>query len=206
MPETSWQARAFAGGIAAAAVAGLVLQYFASLHFNGSPAAALWAMLRFFTIVTNTLVAIVFGGVAVVRQPTHFHRLVAGTVLSIVLVGIVYALLLRGLVALNGSAWAANFLMHIVTPVAAPLYWLLFAPKGWLRYTAPWRWGLLPAGYLAYALTRGVFDGRYPYPFLNVARIGWAQTAVNCLTIGVAFIAAGFFFVWLDRRLARRRG
>jgi hypothetical protein len=205
MPETSWQARTFAGGIAAAAIAGLVLQYLVSLHSNGSPAATLWAMFRFFTIVTNTLVAVVFGGVAVVRRPPHFHRLVAGTVLSIVLVGIVYALLLRGTVMLNGSAWTANFLMHIVTPMTAPLYWLLFAPKGWLRSTAPWRWALLPAGYLAYALARGALDGHYPYPFLNVARIGWAQTGINCLLIAIAFIAAGFAFVWLDRRLAQRR-
>jgi hypothetical protein len=42
-------------------------------------------------------------------------------------------------------------------------------------------------------------DGRYPYPFLDVGKIGWLQTALNAGGIAMAFILAGLLLVWVDR-------
>ncbi len=193
--------RLFATAIALIAAGGLIVQFAAELERNGSFAANLWVLVRFFTILANLLVAIVFGRIAFGSRASEQPRLLAGTVFSIMLVGVIYVFLLHGLLELSGGARLANFLLHIVTPILAPLYWLAFARKGALRYRDPPVWAVFPATYAVYALARGAFDGRYAYPFIDVGQIGWVQAGVNCLLIGIGFLAAGCAFVWLDHRL-----
>ena len=120
------------------------------------------------------------------------------------LVGIVYNLLLRGLLELSGGAKLADHLLHEVVPLLVPLFWLFLAPKGRLTGRDAVWWAAHPLAYLIYALVRGAVDGKYPYPFLNVAKLGGLQVAINCLLIGIGFLVASYGFVWLDRRLAAR--
>jgi hypothetical protein len=203
MTILSGTARASAGIIALIALLGLAMQLRASLVLLGSPAAALWAMFRYFTIIANLLVALTFAGVALGRPRTASPVLLGGVVLAILLVGIVYGLLLRGLIELSGGAKLADIILHNVTPVLAPLFWLIFAPKGGLRRRDPWLWCFLPIAYFAYALARGAAEGVYAYPFMDAARIGWLQTATNGLLIASGFVVGGFALLWLDQRLAR---
>lgn len=197
-------ARLAAALIALIAWAGLAIQWQASTAMTGGAGAALWAMLRFFTVLTNLLVAIHFTALALgSRQATRPFPLGA-TTLAILLVGIVYFLLLRGLLELSAGALLADRLLHMVTPALVPLWWLAFAPKGGLRPRDPWLWALLPLGYFAYALARGAGDGLYPYPFMNVARLGWGQTLLNGLLIAAGFLLAGYLLMLLDRALARK--
>lgn len=190
--------------IAAAAWLGIAVQFQASLHKLGSVALAVWAMLRFFTILSNLLVAILFTGIAIDRGRYRSPFLIGGAAILMLLVGLVYALLLRGLIELSGGARLADILLHMVTPVLVPLYWLGFVPKGRLRWRDPWLWAVVPLLYLFYALLRGAVAGIYPYPFIDVARIGWAQTLTNAVAIGIAFVGAGFPLVILDRLLVRK--
>jgi hypothetical protein len=115
--------------------------------------------------------------------------------------------LLRGLVELSGGALLADLLLHKVAPVAMALWWLLFAPRARLRWTAPWWWALYPLLYFGYALLRGAFGDKYPYPFMDVGKLGWTQTALNAAGIAMAFLVAGFALVWIDswRPLGSRR-
>ena len=49
-----------------------------------------------------------------------------------------------------------------------------------------------PLAYFTYAIARGASDGRYPYPFMDVGKIGAVQTALNAAAIAAAFVIAGF--------------
>ena len=126
-------ARLAAAAIALIAWAGLGIQLQASTELMGSAGAALWAMLRFFTVLANLLVALLFTGIALGWRRTGGPFLLGGVTLAILLVGIVYGLLLNGLLALSGGAALADVLLHKVTPVLVPLWWLAFAPKGGLQ-------------------------------------------------------------------------
>ncbi len=164
----------------------------------------LWVMLRFFTITTNLLVAVVFSGLALGRSSFRSPALLGFVTLSISLVGILFSLLLRGLVELSGSAKLADFILHDLSPILAVLFWLIFAPKGGLQGRHAWFWMLYPLGYFGYAVARGAVDNKYPYPFMNVAEIGWAKTATNAVLITLVFLVAGYALIWLDRSSARR--
>ena len=108
--------------------------------------------------------------------------------LAIMLVGVVYVTLLRGLLDLSGGAKLADTLMHYATPVLVPLWWLLFAPKGKLEWRDPAIWSLFPLAYFPYALARGAYEGIYAYPFINVAKIGWTQVGINAVMIAGGFL------------------
>jgi hypothetical protein len=188
--------------IALAGLGGLALQFSVSLEKNGTPLAALWAMSRFFTVIGNLVAALVLLAAALgLRAATRPHRL-AGAALLTGLIGVVYAALLRRTEHLTGHAEIASILLHYAVPALVALFWLTLAPKGGLRRGDPFRWALLPLAYLPYALARAQADGRYPYPFLDAARLGWTQVMLNATLIAAAFVLAGLLLVWLDRRLA----
>lgn len=183
------------------AFAALSIRFAVSLEQTGSVQAAIWTMLRFFTIIGNLLTAVLLFGVAMGSRAASHPRRLAGIMLLMGLIGIVYALLLRSTEHHAGPASTANLLLHYVAPPAVALYWLIFAPKGKLTYRDPLIWALLPIAYLAYAIVRAQLDGRYPYPFLDVARLGWMQVGMTTSMIAAAFIVAGMLVVWIDRRL-----
>ena len=188
--------------VAAAAWTGLGVELAQSSRYWGGVSPALWSMLRYFTITTNLAVGVAFAALAAGLPPRACARALAGLALSILLVGVVFRLLLEG-VSAHGSD-LGNLLMHRVTPVAVPAYWLACVPKGRLRVTDPLLWLLYPLAYLVYALVRGAVDGRYPYPFLDLAAIGPTRVAADAGVIGAGFLFTGFFCVWIDRTLGRR--
>ena len=197
-------ARCAAGCIAAVAWLGLVIQCVSTFQVNQSVWLTLWIVFAYFTILTNLLVAVVFTALAVERTPMRASWVVAGTMLSILLVGIIYALLLHGKTELSGGSAVANVLNHMATPVLIPLFWIIFTPKGQLRWSHPLVWAIYPLAYLAYSLIRGGQTGKYPYPFLDPGLVGWRQTMLSNLAIAVAFLICSYTLVALDHRLARR--
>ncbi len=127
-----------------------------------------------------------------------------GVTLIILLVAIVYQILLRGTLQQNGTEKLADLFLHSVTPLLVLVAWAFYAPKGALRFRDPLLWAAIPILYLGYALVRGARDGLYPYPFIDVGRIGWAQTGINAGAIAIGFMLVGFVMVWFDRRLGGR--
>ena len=176
--------------------AGLAIQFSVSYANQHDVVATLWVLARFFTILTNMAVAVVMTSVAIDRPVSPL--VLRGLTFVILLMGIVYSTLLHVLYSLTGPAVISNLLLHKISPVAMTLWWLLFAPKARLKRSAPLWWAAYPLAYFVYALVRGHHDGRYPYPFMDVAKIGWLQTALNSGGIALAFILTGFVLVWID--------
>ena len=150
----------------------------------------------FFTVLTNTLVAVVLTCVAT-RQPskgrTFFLQpwVTSGITVSIIVVGVAYNLLLRQLWQPQGLQWLANELLHDVMPVLFTLYWWFCVPKGSLRVGHIGVWVLYPVLYFAYTLLRGHLLGVYPYPFIDVEKLGYAQAFINACGVLAALIIVG---------------
>ncbi len=196
--------RLAAAAVALAAWAGLGLQFAMNLESSQTVVEAIWTLLRFFTIITNLLVALTMTAVAAGRRVSPF--ILAGLTLAIVFVGAIYVALLHGLVELTGRAILTNALLHYVVPLAMAFYWLAFAPKIGLGHRDPLRWSVYPLLYLAYVIVRGSIDGRYPYPFIDVSSLGYGRTVLNSLLLLIVYLLAGLVLVVIGRALARRRG
>ena len=194
-------ARAAAAVIAIIGWVGLSVQLSAVIDQVGSAAGAMWVMLRFFTILTNVIAAAVFTGIAFGQPAFRSQSLLGLMTLSILFVGAVYVLLLRGLVELSGGAATANLILHYIVPGLTLLFWLLFAPKGALKWGDPVLWAIYPLAYFAYALVRGASDGKYPYPFMDISKVGWTSALTTVAIILVAYLLVGTFFVWFGRLL-----
>ncbi|WP_254919045.1 Pr6Pr family membrane protein [Oceanicola sp. 22II-s10i] len=160
--------------------------------------AVAWRLLRFFTILTNLMVALTFSlaAVAAVKPGAWWG---GGLTLWIGIVGVVnYALLYRPLTGLD--FWADTGL-HGVVPVAVFLWWAVSGDKRGLRWPVAVTWLVWPAVYVVYAQARGAVDGVYPYFFTDPGRVGWDGVVVWSLFLCLAFFLAGVVLVWLARVL-----
>jgi hypothetical protein len=198
----AWTVRTAAGLIALVCWVGLGVRFSVSYDHIGRVVGTLWVLARYFTIIANLLLAIEMTRVALGARISAF--VLGGLTIAMILVGVVYALLLANLFHQTGAALFADHVMHKFSPIATSLFWLFCVPHGRLKWSSPLWWSLLPVAYFIYAVIRGNITHRYPYPFMNVAKIGAGETALNAAAIAAAFIVTGYAMVWLDRRLLGR--
>ena len=194
--------RLFAALVALSAWIGLAVQFDATHHAHDT-AAALWILLRYFTILVAVAVALTFTAMALRRRPVP-AAVMGGVTLNTLLVAVVYWLLIAGTLVQTAQEKLADLFLHGITPALVLLFWFVGVPRGGLRARDVWLWAAAPLLYFAYALARGAADGIYPYAFLDVGRIGWAAVLRNAVLIAAGFLATGRLLVWLDRRLGNR--
>ncbi|NML65274.1 Pr6Pr family membrane protein [Hymenobacter sp. RP-2-7] len=166
-------------------------------------------MLSYFTIISNLAVALSLT-LALGWPSTKLGRYAASpasqtaVALYIVVVALVYNTVLRGLLLLAGWSWLADTLLHVVVPVLYVGYWLWFTPRRTLRWAQLGAWLVFPAAYLGYSLLRGPVAQWYPYPFLNVSTLGYAQVLRNSGVVLACFLLVGSGLIALNRALPLR--
>jgi hypothetical protein len=202
-------ARTAAGVIAAAAVTGMALQY-TDFVLGKDFWAVVWSTVDFFskfTIEINLLVALVTGAVALGRGDVMSRpALTGGTCLYSLISGVTYALLLRDVYHPEGLILVAIILLHYAVPTAFAVYWLLFVPKGELRPIHIAAWLVFPSAYVAYSLARGAVIAWYPYPFLDVAAVGYPAVLQTVALMILGFSLVAVLLIAIDRLMGRFTG
>lgn len=158
----------------------------------------------YFTILSNLLVAVVASWLLLGSTPPS-PRLRAAAALYIAVTGGVYVVVLAPLWSPTGLQLVADVLLHNVVPVAYLAAWVAFAPHGALRASDALRFLLFPLVYLGYTVARGALLDEYPYPFVDVATIGYRGAALNAAALALLFLLLGLALVGVDRLLARGR-
>jgi hypothetical protein len=202
--------------VAVAAVlgwAGLSIQLYLIFYSRWSLAASLLGGLlsffSYFTVLTNTLVATVLTCEWTSRESAARRWFLqpwvsSGIAVSIAVVGLAYSLLLRHLWHPEGWQFLADELMHDVMPLLFLAYWWCCVPKGTLRVGHIGRWVIYPLVYFAYSLLRGHELAVYPYPFIDVDKLGYPQVFVNAAGLLAGFVLISLLVIGLDRWLGRR--
>ncbi|SEJ10178.1 Pr6Pr family membrane protein [Pseudomonas sp. NFR16] len=163
----------------------------------------------FFTVLTNTLVAVALT-CAITDRHSAGHRffrspvVCGGIVTSILLVGVAYSLLLRHLWSPQGWQWVADELLHDVMPLLFLVYWWLYEARGVLRLNHVLLWMLYPALYFAYLLFRGDIFGDYLYPFLDIGTLGVTSALINAFGVLAGYVAIGLLILLIDKSRRRR--
>ena len=183
-------------------VIGLCLGWFAIItqfvlmfqHRQTDIAEMVIRFLSFFTILTNILVALYFTTSAFKLKKNLFKWVLSKGALTaitafILIVGIVYQVALRNVWHPTGLQRVVDELLHTIIPAYVLIYWFFNVDKNDLQLKPIWRWLLYPLIYLIFIFLRGRFSGYYPYPFLNVAQIGYEKTLVNIgIVIGTTLL------------------
>lgn len=163
----------------------------------------LWLMAAFFTILTNLILA---GAMLAVAKGWKISgSQAAGLLLSILVVGLIYHLILADLWAPAGMAWWADQGLHSGTPIAMLLWWLAFADKDIHPRDVP-KWLIWPVLYASYALIRGAVTGFWPYPFLDADKLGLPHLTLNMAVLVGVFWLLGLGLVWIASILRRLLG
>jgi hypothetical protein len=175
-----------------------------SLAHHGDVLHGVWMYFAFFTVLTNLLAALTLSMPLLAPRSAPgrcFARpgVISGVAVYLAVVGIVYHALLRQLWHPQGWQALADALLHDAAPALFLVHWWLHVPRGALHWRVLGYWCLYPIGYFGYVLLRGAFTRFYPYPFLDVAHLGYAQVFVNAAAMLAGFVALGALFVALKR-------
>jgi hypothetical protein len=187
-------------------IGALLLQFslmFESMSSQGnSPLAIVWRFFGYFTLLTNTFVALIWVRGALSPE-TRMPRIESAGAVSIVMVGIIYHLLLASRWNPQGLQLVADICLHTVTPILFALYWAL-RPHGALRWTDAALFVIWPLAYCAYALFRGTFDGWYAYFFLDPNHMRPLQLITSIAGLSAVFLMCALVLVGADKILAKR--
>lgn len=160
----------------------------------------------FFTILTNILVAAAFTMLWLYRRKLQLPAILAAgrqtaLLVYILVVGIIYNAVLRFLWAPAGLQQIVDEILHLIVPLLYFIYWLLFVNKQSLQWRDAFSWLTYPFVYLVFILIRGHFasPAYYPYPFVDVSKLGYEQVFVNSLGILLLFLLLSFIFIAAGR-------
>jgi len=176
---------------------GVLLQFVMMIqHSELHPVEAVVRFFSYFTILSNLSVAIFFAmQISKKHQPSHFF-LQPATSLSvtvyILVVGLIYQVILSKLYSPQGLNLLANNIIHGFTPISTFIFWLVFESKRKIEYRSIIYFLIYPLIYLIYTLIRGSIVQFYPYPFIDVIKIGLQQVLINSTYVMFLFLVLFF--------------
>lgn len=190
--------------LAAASVAGVVTQFVIAVRTD----FGITDFFSYFTTLSNLFGSVVFvvGAVRLWQGRGEVSPAVRGaSVVYLAFVGVVFNTLLVG-ADLGGLQPWVNVVHHMVMPLAVVVDWLVWPPRGRIRWSALVPWMAIVAAYVVYSLVRGAVTGFYAYPFFNPGRVGgYGGVTLYCLGMLVGFVAIALLVRWSGNVLGARR-
>ncbi len=182
----------------------LTVQFYLNLVSGAAPAFEIIVRyFSFFTLISNLLVAIC--STVLISLPVgskHFFsrpQTQTAITLYILIVSIIYNTVLRSLWQPKGMQLVVDELLHLVIPILFFIYWFLLVPKQQLQWSSLWSWLIFPLLYLAFILARGSFSGFYPYPFMEVSKLGLNQVLLNAVGITMVFLMVSLILIGIAK-------
>ena len=183
----------------------LVIRGHAVLVESASSTPLAERLLRFFsyfTIQSNVLAAAT--ALSLINHPDRDGRtwrvLRAAAVVGMTVTFITYVVVLRPIVHLHGIAKLTDIGFHYVAPFLTIAGWLIFGP--WPRFDVESLVRVIawPFSYLIYVLVLGAISGWYPYPFIDVAKLGYARVLLNAFVVTLLLFVVGAIVRALDSK------
>ena len=160
----------------------------------------------FFTIQSNLIV----GTTSLLlwmdpsRSSTVFKVFRLIGVVGIAITGIVFHAVLKDLVDLESWALVADNILHTIVPILAIALWLMYGPRRLTSKRIVWLSALFPVCWLVFTLIRGEIVNFYPYPFVDVAALGYVRVLINCVWVSVLYLGVAAAATALDGRLVKQ--
>jgi hypothetical protein len=158
----------------------------------------------YFTIQVNilTLVASVLLALNVnSRLTVFFQKPSTRTAIAvyITIVGVIYNTLLASQWKPTGLQLVVDQLLHSFIPLLFIIYWIIYVRPFRLEWKTMLPWKLYPIIYCIYTLLRGPVAQFYPYPFMDVNKLGYTQAFINIFGVVIAFLFVSGIFIAATR-------
>jgi hypothetical protein len=159
----------------------------------------------FFTILTNTIVALYFTVqlIPLKKNPLNFlnkNGALTAITVFILLVGIVYQIVLRSIWEPKGLQKIVDELLHSFIPLFVFIYWLFYSKREDLNFITFLKWLSYPVLYFIFIITRGLASGFYPYPFMNVDELGLSKIGINFVLITTTILILFVILVFIGQK------
>lgn len=158
----------------------------------------------FFTITTNTIVFVccallLFGGKHWAN--TFFRKCTTITAITvyILIVGIVFNLLLRPTLHLEGHHLIVSEIFHTVVPILFFVFWLFFVSPEKISFKVISSWLIYPIIYIIYTLFHGIATEFYPYPFIDATKLGFQTAIINGFLVLLSFVILSAILISIFR-------
>jgi hypothetical protein len=156
-----------------------------------------WRMLAYFSVLSGFAAVIIMARAAITGR---IGARTAGLITIMMLAGgLGYHALLAAVWKPEGVALWADHGLHTAVPLLIAVWWAAFAPKTGLRFFDALRWLVWPVLFADYAVVRGLAEGFWPYPFLNVAALGIYQVTLNIGALAAVFAVIGLLWIGIAR-------
>ncbi|KAF2507046.1 hypothetical protein EYY60_21295 [Flavobacterium zhairuonense] len=178
------------------------------LLLNGSEFTFISATIRFFsffTILTNSIVFLwsgmfLFGGKSNIKSFLSKCTTITAITVYIMIVGIVFNVLLRSIAHLEGQHRIVSEIFHSVVPTLFFIYWLFVVPSEKISFKVVLPWLIYPIVYIIYTLLHGISTDFYPYPFVDITKIGFEKAILNGFFVLVAFVILSCILIFISNK------
>jgi hypothetical protein len=170
---------------------------------TGPVGTRLVRLFSFFTIQSNLFVLGTSIALALnlFRDGKLWRVLRFDALLGIIITGLVYETILAQLVHPQGWALVATIGFHYISPWATLIGWLIFGPRPRMTWTSTALGFIWPLLWLVYTFVHGAVTGWYPYPFLDVDTIGFADSVRNSAIVLLIGVLIAVVLTVLDHRM-----
>lgn len=158
----------------------------------------------FFTITTNTIVflcsaLLLFGGKS--KANVFFRKCTTLTAITvyILIVGIIFNLLLRPTLHLEGHHLIVSEIFHTVVPILFFVFWLFFVSPEKISFRVISYWLIYPIIYIIYTLFHGLATEFYPYPFIDATKLGFEIAILNGFFVLLSFVILSIILISIFR-------
>lgn len=184
----------------------IIVQLGINLSKTDSVSAELLRYFSFMTIWTNVVIALNYTVPLLFpksKLANFFEKpVVQGALLIYILVvGLIYHFFLAN--QWNPQGWdkVTDVILHYIVPLLYLLFWILFSEKRKLKYINSIQWLIYPLIYVAYSLIKGAVTNLYPYPFIDVSKMGYTNALINTGYILLGYLILGIILVFIDKNL-----
>lgn len=193
-------------------VVALIVQFVISMQAYAASGrdipGSLGMFFSYYTILTNIVLVLIYLSELVGWRWLELFRKLDVTgmmVANMILVTTFVHFFLRGLVPLDGLFRLCDTLLHYVTPIIFIVWWVVAVRHGPLLVRrVPIM--LLPTFiYFLYVMARGAWVHEYPYPVLNVDRLGYGHVLLNAVYLTLGLGALMLVIIGIDELLGKLR-
>lgn len=166
---------------------------------------------QMFTTISNILCVVYFiiDFIYLLKNKRTFMPLLKGMItMSITVTFLVAHFMLKMSFSFNSFSGFSLLGLHYILPIMTIIDFILFDEKGLIKKNYPFIWIIIPYIYFLVAILYakvgnglGMGNSKYPYPFIDIDKLGLSKVIVTIIIMTIGFILIGYFYYFVDKLL-----